>query len=182
MSKISAYTPLPAPRSDDLLLIVDGNRDPGLVSALPFLATLTGGSAQVISSVTPAAVTNLSAFVASWNVYRLHAVIPYSSAVTAGTPVFSFTGPGSVQSMGVEVTWKSGIAVVKNGIATSLTDANFTGPVLASSSALCCEMDGIIRMTSSGTLQLQAQEGTSGDSFTISVSAYLEVTEVTVHS
>jgi hypothetical protein len=55
--------------------------------------SLYTASTRAISSTTAATITGLSAPVNSLATYRVHATIPYTSSVAAGTPVFAFSSP-----------------------------------------------------------------------------------------
>ncbi len=146
--------------------------DSSLTPWVPLGQTNIADATQTISSTTAANITGLKGNVAAWTPYKISAFIPYQSTVTAGTPVFNFTGPSTVY-IRIAVKFYSASGCVKYTHYVAL--GTYPGPTLTNSSDLLCEIEGTIMFGAAGTLQLQAAEGTSGDSFNLSNGAYLEL-------
>ncbi len=149
---------------------IDG--DSSLPPWTPLGNTNIADGGQAISSTTATNVTGLHETVAAWTPYRVSVFIPYQSSVTGGTPVFSFTAPSTVY-IRLAVKFYAATGCVKYTHYVALT--GLSGPTLTNSTDLLCEIEGTIMFSAAGTLQLQAAEGTSGESFTISNGAYLEI-------
>jgi hypothetical protein len=148
--------------------------DPALISWLEAVTCNSSSGAQAITSATAAAVAKISGPLGAYQVSRIRAWVPYSAAITAGTPVFSFTGPGGQLATNLAVKFFSGGALSSVSQYTSYT-STFTGPTLTSSTSHLMEIEGTVLGSVAGTLQLTAAEGTGGDSFTVEAGAYMSV-------
>jgi hypothetical protein len=148
--------------------------DNALASWLEAVLSNSSSGAQAITSATPAPVAGASGQLNAFQVTRVRAWIPYSAAVAAGTPVFSFTGPGGQIVTNLVAKFTSGGVQAAPVFLTDYT-GTITGPTLTSAATHLLEIEGTVLGNAAGTLQLTAAEGVGGDSFTIEAGAYMSV-------
>jgi hypothetical protein len=97
--------------------------------------------------------------------YAFRARITYGAGSNAGTGLFQFVGPANTGP------WMNAIFVQNNG--GTLGDAQngalgfVTSPLLTTAARNVVDMEGECTFTAAGTLQVQAAEGTSGDTVII---------------
>lgn len=136
---------------------IDGNTYRAGHLTLPANAT-----PQTISSTTMTTITGCSAPVAA-GTYEFRAVVQYAGNQAAGTANFQIGGPSNSAAwisalFASGATFGSGMQTASPGTVNSptLTTANWTAVI-----------EGMITFTASGTMSLQAAEGTATDSFVI---------------
>lgn len=130
------------------------------------LAVLVTTGTQNITATsfgTAPLITGLSSPVGA-NAYLLIGTIMFTGGQAAGTAVFGFTGPAtSGAGLASMFTGPSGAAAPSN-ITLSSQPAS---PTLTSGGVFVWEFTGRVVFSGTGTLQVVAWEGTSGDTFTI---------------
>ena len=130
-------------------------------------------SLQTISSTTPVVIGLNQAF--SWNVesgltYHLKLFLVYTGAGAVGTPSVGFDGSSTTSSVNGFAEWYGGGMVFQTGSFILGTFSAIVGPTLnTGNNGLIVE--AWFTCTATGTFNVRAQEGVSGDAWSIKGSA-----------
>jgi len=128
---------------------------------------------QTISSTTPATIGQLTCALGTGK-YRLYGRVLYAGGQAAGTPTFRFTASGGLATSSMQVAIDYGATLDH---LTALGTAS-AGPTLLNGGLQSAVFDGIIVISTAGTISLQGAEGTNGDTWTVQNHAFLDVMPV----